>query len=318
MTCEEGGEWRLLNPLSVRFSQPRIAPHFRDGHLVKDTASEVFEMPLLDAATAASRPAHSETNAAEGTPPYDIALVPPFPPIRVISWLPKLRRPDGQAKKDANGDQLLGRRAWFSLDNRRLHALQCAAAKRWPRRCCIIVHCIEEVPGTTIKELRKFRTITEGKSVEVGMRTCDTMTFTWSQAVPPGIAAPVGDIDPDGLFSEDLFDAEKWVPQSIMASVQISHEEETESPPTNGYGGNKEMKLAPCPATGWQYKDPAGNIQGPFPLEKMRIWHQYKFFYADLLMRSDPVDAFLPFSQLFPAGEEPFRGRVVRYRQDAR
>lgn len=313
MSCE-GGEWRLLNPLSVRFSQPRIAPHFRDGHLVKDTAAEVFEMPLLDAASAGKTESHS----AEGTPPYDMVLVPPFPPIRVISWLPKLRRPDGQAKKDANGDQLLGRRAWFSLDNRRLHSMQVAAAKRWPMRCVIIVHCIEEVPGTTIKELRKFRTITEGRSVEVGMRTCDTMSFTWSQALPPHASAAIGDVDPDGLFSEDLFDAEKWVPQSIMAAVQISHEEETESPAANGYSGNKEMKLAPCPEKGWQYKDPAGNIQGPFPLEKMRIWHQYKFFYPDLQMRSDAVDAFLPFAELFPAGEEPFRGRVLRCRMNAR
>lgn len=29
--------------------------------------------------------------------------------------------------------------------------------------------------------------------------------------------------------------------------------------------------MAPCPDNGWQYIDPAGNIQGPFPIEKMRL-----------------------------------------------
>eukprot|EP00913_Durusdinium_trenchii_P010717 g10055.t1 len=76
--------------------------------------------------------------------------------------------------------------------------------------------------------------------------------------------------------------------------------------------------MAPCPDNGWQYIDPAGNIQGPFPIEKMRIWHRHNFFYADLPMRSDPVDAFLPFGQLFPAGEQPFHGRVLRCRQNAK
>ena len=62
--------------------------------------------------------------------------MPPFPAIRVISWLPKLRRPDGevpllrshhrsfwrgtqnvrQAERDANGDQLLGKRAWWKAE----------------------------------------------------------------------------------------------------------------------------------------------------------------------------------------------------------
>jgi len=66
--------------------------------------------------------------------------MPPFPAIRVISWLPKLRRPDGevpfsespqwvvlarnpkrgQAERDANGDQLLGKRAWWKAERFKL------------------------------------------------------------------------------------------------------------------------------------------------------------------------------------------------------
>mmetsp|Transcript_14942 Transcript_14942/g.26177 ORF Transcript_14942/g.26177 Transcript_14942/m.26177 type:complete len:314 (-) Transcript_14942:192-1133(-) len=309
----EEGRWRLLNPLSIRFSQPRIAPHFRDGHLLEHTAFEVVETWLQDASLAGSAP----PDAAEGYPPYDVVLHPPFPPIRVISWLPKLRRPDGEAERDANGDQLLGRRAWFALDNRRLHSLQCAAAKRFPRRCCVVVRCIEEVPGTTIRELRKFRTTTEGRSIEVGIRAGETRTFNWTQVAAP--AAQVHSVDTDSLFAEELFDAWQWAPDLVRLAVKACQEEECEmqaaTEGNGGYGGKKESKMAPCPENGWQYVDPAGNIQGPFPLEKMRIWHQHNFFYADLPMRSDPVDAFLPFSQLFPAGEEPFRGRVMRYRQ---
>eukprot|EP00931_Biecheleriopsis_adriatica_P064337 TRINITY_DN39135_c0_g1_i1.p1 TRINITY_DN39135_c0_g1~~TRINITY_DN39135_c0_g1_i1.p1 ORF type:complete len:317 (-),score=64.99 TRINITY_DN39135_c0_g1_i1:44-994(-) len=312
MSCEEG-EWRLLNPLAIRFSQPRVAPHFRDGHLLRDTVNEVYDAYLQDAGSAGAAP----KDAAVGVPPFDTVLVPPFPAIRVISWHPKIRRPDGEAERDVNGDQILGKRAWFALDNRRLHTLQCAAAKRWPRRCCVAVKCIEEVPGSTIKELRKFRTTTEGRSIDVGMRQGDTRPFHWTHVAPPGARSQ--EIEAEGLFVEDLFDALQWAPQAVaMASRASQLEQETDQPQggTEGYGGGKkEVKIAPCPENGWQYMDPAGRIQGPFPLEKMRLWHQHNFFYADLPMRSDPVDAFLPFAKLFPPGEVPFSSRVFRYRQ---
>lgn len=301
MTCDEG-KWRLLNPLSIRFSQPRIAPHFRAGYLLQDTVLQVIEAPLDELLT---EPPSSD--AAEGVPPYDVVLVPPFPAIRVISWLPKLRDQEGKACPD--GERKFGDRAWFALDNRRLQTLQHAAAKRWPRQCCVVVRCIEEVPGSTIKELRKFRTTTEGRSIEVGVRAGDTLPWNWRQAVPAGVND--ADVEPEGFFSEDLFDAFQWAPQALAASEGASESEELSST----CQGKDRQKLAPCPASGWQYVDPSGKIQGPFELEKMRIWHQHNFFYADLPMRSDPVDAFLPFSKLFPAGEQPFVGRVIRCRQ---
>jgi len=316
----EEGRWRLINPLNIRFSQPRIAPHFRDGHLIKDSACEVFEAPLQDPHYAGV----PSGDAADGVPLYDVVLMPPFPAIRVISWLPKLRRPDGEAERDANGDQLLGKRAWFALDNRRLYSLQCAAAKRWPRQCCVVVRCIEEVPGGEgLRELRKFRTTTEGRSVEVGARAGETRAFNWLQAAPPG-AIPRG-MEVEGLYAEDLFDALQWAPQAVAAAAHAGQREEENEQLIGGGGGEggypggkKEIKMAPCPDNGWQYIDPAGNIQGPFPIEKMRIWHRHNFFYADLPMRSDPVDAFLPFGQLFPPGEQPFHGRVLRCRQNAK
>lgn len=204
--ASDSGVLRLLNPLNIRFSQPRIAPHFRDGHLLVETASEVRSEPLQDL------PAYETTrDAAEGRPPYDVVLLPPFPAIRVISWLPKLRGADGEAERDSNGEQKLGKRAWFALDNRRLWSLQDAAAKAWPKRCCAIVRCLEDVPGTTIRELRKFRTTTEGRSINLGVHSSDTTAWSWVEAAPPG--ARIDEDSIESFYSEDLWDAVQWAPK---------------------------------------------------------------------------------------------------------
>mmetsp|Transcript_52558 Transcript_52558/g.97309 ORF Transcript_52558/g.97309 Transcript_52558/m.97309 type:complete len:404 (-) Transcript_52558:203-1414(-) len=203
----EEGSWRLLNPLCIRFSQPRIAPHFRDGHLLTETMDEVEVKPLQEG----GMPEDSRE-----APPYDCIIIPPFPSIRVISFLPKIRRADGEAERNNNGDQILGQRAWFALDNRRLYVLQSAAATAWPRRCCIAVKCLEEVPGSTARELRKFRTTTEGRTVEIGARLGDGMVhWDWRDGVisaPPGQAV---EVEPDGSFAEDLWDAQEWAPLAV-------------------------------------------------------------------------------------------------------
>lgn len=356
--ADEEGRFRLINPLSIRFSQPRIAPHFRDGHLLEEAVGEVYEAPLE------SQPGQSASapgEAASGPPPYDVLLVPPFPAIRIISWLPKMRNKDGEAEKDINGDTILGKRAWFALDNRRLHSMQCAAAKRWPRRCCVVVRCIEEVPGQTIRELRKFRTTTEGRSIEVGVRAGDTQPWSWLDAGPPGCKEE--QLDPEGLFAEDLHDAEEWAPEAVAAAAgggenedpsAASREQRREERRRNRQardgsdgtraGGAPERAAGPaavpappaparvaaapppaaaavpkgtplrarCPETGWQYVDPAGRVQGPFSLEKMRLWHKHGFFYHDLPMRCFPEDRFVCFLELWPAGCEPFEGQVLR------
>lgn len=345
----ETGVLRLLNPLNVRFSQPRVAPHFRDGHLLEPTAAEVRTSALEDE-SALQRCA--EYTAADGTPPYDVVLIPPFPAIRVISWMPKIRGADGEAERDANGDQMLGKRAWFALDNRRLWSLQKAAAQLWPKRCCAVVRCLEDVPGTTIKELRKFRTTTEGKSVEFGIRTGETTSWSWLQAAPAG--ATWSEDTLEGLFGEDLWDAKQWAPQATAsatardpedflprnASAEARKEAERAASTKNGYAtanpsaavvptpnfagvkgglpiagqGGRKGEYAACPDQGWQYMDPKGKVQGPFDRQKMRLWHEHGFFYPELLMRSCPEDAFVPFSVLFPAPAEPFLGYVMRYR----
>lgn len=349
---EQTGVLRLLNPLSIRFSQPRIAPHFRDGHLLEETALEVGSSALED------QPAYeSSSDSADGKPPYDLVILPPFPAIRVISWMPKLRGSDGEAERDSNGDQILGKRAWFALDNRRLWSLQTAAAKEWPKRCCAIVRCIEDVPGTTIKELRKFRTTTEGKQIELGVRSGETKPWNWLQAAPAG--ARLEEHSMEGLFAEDLWDALQWVPRAAAAAAERDPEDFVprnssaaerkqatagqQGQPTvasggnggyaasapqsvvptpsfagaaagQGIGGGRRPEPATCPEQGWEYVDPAGRTQGPFDRKKMRLWHEHSYFYPELLMRSSAQDAFVPFSVLFPKPCEPFLGIVMRYK----
>jgi len=343
---------RLLNPLHIRFSQPRIAPHFRDGHLLEETEKEVHADLCIE-----ERPAYEHSpDAAEGRPPYDLVVLPPFPAIRVISWMPKLRGADGEVERDSNGDQILGKRAWFALDNRRLWNLQTAAAKAWPKRCCAVVRCLEDVPGTTIRELRKFRTTTEGMSIELGVRCGDTTSWSWSQAAPSG--ARVEEDSMEGLFAEELWDALQWAPQAATAAClrdpedfvprqkssasrnQAAEEvEEVQQKPraaapvkaNGGYpqypavhhapnsnggasGGGRRGEQTACPEQGWQYIDPNGLTQGPFDRRKMRLWHEHGFFYPDLRMRCSTEDAFVSFNVLFPQPTEPFLGIVTRYK----
>lgn len=352
--------------MSVRFSQPRIAPHFRDGHLLEE--AEIIETKLADPDAPAGHP-----------PPYDCVLVCPFPAIRIISWLPKLRRPDGEAERDEYGDPVLGQRAWFALDNRRLHTMQRAAAKHWPKRCCVVVRCIEEVPGSTIRELRKFRTTTQGKSVEVGVRVGDTESWCWEKDAPAGTVQPGLEVEAEGLFAEDLWDAILWAPHVVETAIEIRPSKEereraraassngdalvhvkparTPEPPASPQqpaaatlqhsmpktvlqpaigqttaaaaprlapaveqlfqlNGGRTWRLALCPASGWQYIDPGNRIQGPFTLEKMRLWHQHGFFYPALRMRCDPGDEFRPFAELWPPGQMAFMGHVIQYRNE--
>jgi len=377
------GKWRLLNPLTIRFSQPRINPYFRDGRLLHETIAEICDSAL------------AAPEGATAAPAYDVLLVPPFPAIRVISWLPKIRNADGEAERDEYGDAKLGQRAWFALDNRRLNTLQRAAAKHWPQRCCVAVRCIEEVPGgSIIRELRKFRTTTQGTTIEVGMRSGDLKLHAWWEEVTPSEAsnakAQASKLEPDGLFAEDLWDAEVWAPHAVAKAVEARgtreerHPEErtaaSQSPGPAPRGSPpratdatqleaaliaqaqaaqaahavqvaqmaqaveamqaaqaaqlarlaqlaqlppaarrlrpeaKMPRIVTCPSTGWQYMDPAGRIQGPFGLDKMRLWHIHGFFYPDLPMRCNAASEFVRFSELWPPGIPPFSSQVIEYR----
>jgi len=68
----------------------------------------------------------------------------------------------------------------------------------------------------------------------------------------------------------------------------------------------------PCPASGWEYIDPKGRVQGPFSLVEMQGWHSLGYFRPDLPMRCHPADQFIKFAELFPHPQLPFQSYPKR------
>lgn len=129
---DDGIEWQeyLLSPLSVRFSQEIIHPFFYRRGPIQDV------IPKITARTA--RP---EDDEGEG-----YRLIPPFPPIRILRRGPQL----------------------YSLDNRRLYALQKAAMNKWPQLCKTRVLVADRLPRKKLKnQYRKFKTTSEGREIRV-------------------------------------------------------------------------------------------------------------------------------------------------------
>ncbi|KEG00283.1 conserved Plasmodium protein, unknown function [Plasmodium vinckei vinckei] len=56
----------------------------------------------------------------------------------------------------------------------------------------------------------------------------------------------------------------------------------------------------------WQYKDPSGNIQGPFSSELMFFWWYSNYFPHDLPVRFSQNMQWFNFNDLFPQGTMPF------------
>jgi hypothetical protein len=74
--------------------------------------------------------------------------------------------------------------------------------------------------------------------------------------------------------------------------------------------------------TMWEYKDPEGNIHGPFTLNQMRTWYQLNFFLPEVPMRlveaksttaskvgfdidekeEEATSKFRPLSEIYPGG----------------
>merc|ERR1712100_521434 len=69
--------------------------------------------------------------------------------------------------------------SWFTLDNRRLYCLQQAAVRLLPERCTADT-TIEIRKERRLREVRKFRTLDNGSSINVGS-VVDGVPFTrWS------------------------------------------------------------------------------------------------------------------------------------------
>lgn len=165
---EEGGEdnddddddgvvWEELYacPLTVRFTQDKVHPFFYRRGPIKDCVPKIHCRPYLggDAEPVGVSP----VEAARGTLSE---LVPPFGPIQC------LRK---------------GKHLW-SLDNRRLFALQNRAMELWPRQCCVKLTYSDRLPRKKFKtQYRKFKTQSEGQIVHLASRYQHFETWSWRE-----------------------------------------------------------------------------------------------------------------------------------------
>jgi len=139
-------EEKLISPLAVRFTQEHIKTIFRDKHVVEETTAEIATEP--------------------GRGDYDLVLCAPFPAIEIIRWSPRSYVTDAIEEGPH----------WFTLDNRRLYCLQCAALKHWPKRVAAKVEILYADPGAVWK---KYDSTTFGESVTVARSCRDAPLFRW-------------------------------------------------------------------------------------------------------------------------------------------
>ena len=55
--------------------------------------------------------------------------------------------------------------------------------------------------------------------------------------------------------------------------------------------------MTPQDMTKWLYKDPQGEIQGPFSSGDMKKWYEAGYFTMDLMVRRAPDAIFLPLGE---------------------
>lgn len=142
-------EEKLINPLSVRFSQDRIWPDFQDGTPIDDSLKLITSVPTQDTY-------------------YDCVLRPPFPPMEIIRLKQERREADGERIKDDKGRRLYGQESWFTFDNRRLYCLQRAALQMWPMSVAVVVKVLYDFPAVRCAR-HKFRTTSDGCSVKISL-----------------------------------------------------------------------------------------------------------------------------------------------------
>mmetsp|Transcript_129476 Transcript_129476/g.360670 ORF Transcript_129476/g.360670 Transcript_129476/m.360670 type:complete len:343 (-) Transcript_129476:196-1224(-) len=234
-----------VSPLEVAFSQNVIYPRFADGRSVDDTVGQIR--------VAGARPCR---RLEEGVQEERLALEPPFPMMEAVRWCPKLRDGHGKPLADEQGNHRRGPEGLFSVDNRRLYALQRAAVAQYPRQCCVAVAVITE-RNEVLKHLKKFRTRTNGLSITVS---------EWN-----GV----------GRDNARAFSAMRvWDWRSAVARAAEG-------------GAEASMLAAEAASTGscgcWEYLDHRDIRRGPFSNWQMRQWWERKMFPPDLRIR--PYDA---------------------------
>jgi len=202
----------VLNPLAIRFAQPRINNFFAkpDGREVLDTIKELKIEPfVLD-----------DSDSEDSFGRDDLFIRAPFPVIEVVQFRAKLRDEDGSTVKDeVTGIQRHGEERWFTLDNRRLYCLQRAAIKAWPSLCYAAVKVVDSLDSTS-KVLRKFRTTSDGTSVRIGSSQDvfeNLPEWSWRDSLPKSecterVKSALSSVEIEELRSE---------PRRAFVSVQV-------------------------------------------------------------------------------------------------
>mmetsp|Transcript_295 Transcript_295/g.822 ORF Transcript_295/g.822 Transcript_295/m.822 type:complete len:391 (+) Transcript_295:16-1188(+) len=266
------------SPLEVLFSQNVIYPKFTDGRNIDDAVKNVRaftrERPTLPkesyeglselaVAKAKAAAATAASIAEEGLKQdnFDVVIVPPFPSIEVVWWSPKLRDGSGVPLTGEDGGELRAEQALFTVDNRRLYALQRAAIAHWPRRCITRVHVVAD-RVEVLKHLRKFRTRTNGMSINI---------TEWHG---------IGRDNARDFNAMRVWDWRSAVPRAVETS-------------STGGGTEAETAMPTAAQTGscgcWEYLDNDDVRRGPFSHAQMRQWWELDMFPRDLRIR--PYDA---------------------------
>mmetsp|Transcript_20420 Transcript_20420/g.47618 ORF Transcript_20420/g.47618 Transcript_20420/m.47618 type:complete len:338 (+) Transcript_20420:62-1075(+) len=224
---------RWASPLDVSFSQNVLYPKFSDGRSVDEAVHLIRETPCEDAE-------------------YDLTLEHPFPAIEVVWWTPKLRDGQGKPLLDKDGSERLAREKLFTLDNRRLYALQRAAVMRFPQKCRVAVGEIVD-KSEVMRHLKKMRTRTVGLSVSVS---------EWSGTGRDN--------------AKDYNTMRVWDWRSAVAPVEFLLRDAEERVHEAADSGK-------CGA--WEYLDGKGEVRGPFSTWQMRQWWERKMLPPELKVR---------------------------------
>lgn len=225
-----------VSPLDVRFSQNVIYPRFTDGRSVDDAAKAIRAVGGVD-----------------GTADAEVTLEPPFPAVEVVRWVPKLRDGEGNPVDDGTGKHKKAEEGLFAVDNRRLYALQRAAATQWPRRCKVEMQLVVD-RAEVLKHVKKFRTRTNGLSITVS---------EWS-----GVGRD---------NAKDFSVLRVWDWRSAISSAQSG----------GASGSTASTDTGSCGS--WEYLDNQDTRRGPFSNWQMRQWWEHKLLPPDLRVR--PYDA---------------------------
>lgn len=151
---------KIVSPLAIRFSQPRICPTFRNGAAVDDVLPTMTVLPPPPGC------------------PFDGLIVAPFPEIEVLRFRPK-------CGEDLDREERFD--GWFSLDNRRLYALQRFATMQFPKLVGVIVMCRVELPS--MNALRKFGTTSAGADILVAPKEASSRVKPWTWCWHSAVAA---------------------------------------------------------------------------------------------------------------------------------